>query len=228
MGAADPVWFGAIGPSAPGTTEETLGVPPRTPQPPQGGGGLESTAVLLVRAREGDRGARELLAARYYAVLRRFAHGRLPASARGMVETDDLVQTTVVRALAHIDHFEPRREGAFLAYLRRILINQIRDEMRRATRAPVFETASGLDDRRPSPLEELVGRESLERFEAALEKLRDKEREAVILRVEMGLGHQEVADALGIRSATAARMYVSRAVAKLAAHMREDGARNSA
>ena len=185
------------------------------------GEGLESTAVLLVRARAGDRDAREALAGRYYAILLRFAHGRLPSNARGMVETDDLVQTTVVRALAHIDAFEPRREGAFLAYLRRILINQIRDEMRRAARAPGFDEADErLDDPRPSPLEELVGKESLERFEAALAMLREREREAVILRVELGFGHQEVADALGIPSATAARMCVSRAIAKLADHMK--------
>jgi RNA polymerase sigma-70 factor (ECF subfamily) len=178
--------------------------------------------VLLVRARGGDHGARETLASRYYTILRRFAHGRLPSNARGLVETDDLVQVTVVRALEHLDRFEPRREGAFLAYLRRILINQIRDEMRRAARRPGFEEADErIDDPRPSPLEELVGKESLERFEAALARLKDKEREAVILRVELGLSHQEVADALGIRTATAARMYVSRAIAKLAEQMRE-------
>ena len=60
--------------------------------------------------------------------------------------------------------------------------------MRRATRAPRIESISeSLGDETPSPLEELVGRESLERFEAALARLREKEREAIILRVELGL-----------------------------------------
>lgn len=193
--------------------------PPATPRTD-----LESTAVLLGRARDGDRGARELLAGRYYTILRRFAHGRLPGTARGMIETDDLVQNTVMKALDHLDDFEPRREGAFLAYLRRILINQVRDEMRRASRAPELKPASEtIDDPRPAPLEELVGRESLERFEAALGELREKEQEAIILRVELGLSHQEIAEALGIRSANAARMYVSRSIAALAERMRDLG-----
>lgn len=196
--------------------------PQDPPEPPRTD--LESTAVLLVRARDGDRGARELLAGRYYTILRRFAHGRLPSSARGMLETDDLVQNTVMKALDHLDRFEPRREGAFLAYLRRILINQVRDEMRRVSRAPAHQPASEtIDDPRPAPLEELVGRETIERFESALGELRDKEQEAVILRVELGMSHQEIADALGIRSANAARMYVSRSIAALAERMRDLG-----
>lgn len=204
----------------------SLGVPRSTPQTRPGGAGeLEKTAVLLVRARDGDRAARESLALRYYGVLRRFAHGRLPGSARGMVDTDDMVQIAVMRALDRLDSFEPRREGAFLAYLRRILVNQIRDEMRRASRAPMVESVSdSLGDGTPSPLEELVGRESLERFETALARLRDKEREAIILRVELGFSHQEIADALGIRSANAARMFVTRAIATLAERMRSPGA----
>ena len=206
-------------------------MPRSTPQiaPADAGAGLEKTAVLLVRARGGDRGARESLALRYYGVLRRFAHGRLPRSARGMVDTDDMVQLTVVKALDRLESFEPRREGAFLAYLRRILINQIRDEMRRATRAPRIESISeSLGDETPSPLEELVGRESLERFEAALARLREKEREAIILRVELGLSHQEIADAIGIRTANAARMFVSRSIAALAEQMRAPGASDDA
>ena len=141
-----------------------------------------------------------------------------------MVETGDLVQTTVMRAMESLDRFEPRREGAFLAYLRRILINEVRDEIRRAVRAPEHEQVSeSLNDRRPSPLEEMIGRESLDRFEAALGELREKEREAIILRVELGFGHQEIADALGIPTATAARMYVTRAIAKLAERIRAGG-----
>jgi len=182
---------------------------------------LESTALLLNRARRGDDLAREQLASRYYQILRRFAHGRLPGNARGMLETNDLVQVTVMRALDHLDKFEPQREGAFLAYLRRILINQIRDEIRRAARRPVLESElESLPDDRPSPLEEVVGRESLERFENALAALPDKQKEAIIMRVELGFSHQEIADGLGIKTANAARMYVARAIAALAEQMK--------
>src|SRR5512140_2869820 len=95
-----------------------------------------STARLLRLVREGDARARETLCARYLKSLRPFAHGRVPRYARDLLDTDDLVQVTVVRALSHIERFEPRREGAFLAYLRQILLNQVRDEARRVARKP--------------------------------------------------------------------------------------------
>lgn len=192
------------------------------PKPP---GELESTAVLLGRARRGDRTAREELASRYYTILMRFAHGRLPGNARGMLETRDLVQNAVVRGLEHLDRFEPRREGAFLAYLRRILINQVRDEIRGAARRPGLESIEEtLPGEGRTPLDHLVGKEAMELFESALAKLTPREREAVILRVELGLSHEEIAQALNIRTANAARMCVSRAIESLAARMRELGA----
>ena len=38
-----------------------------------------------------------------------------------------------------------------------------------------------------SPLEEAIGREAVERYEAALQRLKPEEREAIIARVELGL-----------------------------------------
>jgi DNA-directed RNA polymerase specialized sigma24 family protein len=62
----------------------------------------------------------------------------------------------------------------------------------------------------------------IERYESALERLTPEQREAVIMRIEMGLSHQEVADALGAPSADAARMIVARALAHLAEELRDD------
>ena len=116
---------------------------------------LDSTATLLRRFRQGDLAARDAILARYAPALRRWAQGRLPARARGLVDTDDLVQITLLRALGRLKEFEPRREGAFLAYLRSILLNQIREELRRALRRPRQEEIDeeSLRDCGPSPLE---------------------------------------------------------------------------
>lgn len=180
----------------------------------------EHTGVLLGRIRAGDARAREALFARYLPILRRWAHQRLPRRARDLSDTDDLVQVTLVRAFRRIETFEHRGEGAFLAYLRHILVNVIRDELRRADVRPVRE---GLDDslpsRTPSPVEEVMGRERLERFERALETLSPEHREAVILRIEFGFSHQQVAEAIGKPTANAARMTVSRALLELARTM---------
>src|SRR5262245_58190505 len=65
----------------------------------------ESTAALLEQVRDGDDPARERLIGRYLPMLRHWASGRLPARARGPVETDDLVQVTLIRALDRIRDF---------------------------------------------------------------------------------------------------------------------------
>jgi RNA polymerase sigma-70 factor (ECF subfamily) len=74
-------------------------------------------------------------------------------------------------------------------------------------------------DRSASPLEEAIGREAVDRYEAALARLRPEEREAIVARVEMDCSYQEVAQALDKPSADAARMAVSRALLRLAEEM---------
>jgi len=181
---------------------------------------VESTATLLARVRGGDRLAREHLVRRYLPALLRWGHGRLPSHARDLSDTDDLVQNTLLKALDGVASFEPRREGAFLAYLRTILLNEVRGELRRVARRPgrepltddVVETAT-------SPVEQAVGSAAIGAYEAALGTLSAEEREGVILRIELGFSHRQVADALGKPSADAARMLVARAVVRLAEAM---------
>ena len=183
---------------------------------------LASTQVLLAGARAGDESAREELVERFLPVLRRWAHGRLPTYARGLVDTDDLVQVTLIRALNNLDRFEPKHEGAFLAYLRRIVLNSVRDEIRRSMRTPQQEEVTEtLVDRGPSLLERTLGREVVESYERALAALPEAQQEAVILRVEFGYSYPEIAAALGRPSANAVRMMVSRALVSLAEGMNE-------
>ena len=181
---------------------------------------VESTATLLARVRAGDRVAREHLVRRYLATLLRWGHRRLPSHARDLSDTQDLVQTTLLKALDHVGDFEPRREGAFLAYLRTILLNEVRGEIRRIARRPLrVPLSDDLAAQRPSPVEEAIGRAAIDAYEKALNGLSAEEREGVILRIEMGFTHQQVADALGRSSADAARMLVARAMVRLAEAM---------
>ena len=165
--------------------------------------------------------ARERLLSRIYRPLIRFAHGRLPARARDLTDTEDLVQVALLRALDHIEEFDPRREGAFMAYLRSILLNLVRDEARRVSRRPEQEEmGENLATSYPSPLEEAVGREALERYDAALDKLTKEQREAVMLRVEMGYTYAQIAEGMALASTDSARMMVTRAIARLGRLMR--------
>jgi RNA polymerase sigma-70 factor (ECF subfamily) len=182
--------------------------------------GEHSTVELLERVRSGQDDALEALYLRYLAPLRRWARGRLPGWARDAMETDDVVQETLLQTLGHLGSFESRHTGAFHAYLRRAVRNRIFDEMRRVGRRPVSgNPPTRQPDPRPSPLEEAIGRETLDRYESALERLSRADREAVIARVELGLAYREVARALDKPSADAARMAVSRALVRLAREM---------
>ena len=180
-----------------------------------------STLVLLDLARAGESQALDRLFERYVSPLQRFARGRLPVYARDLLDTGDLVQETLVQTLKHIERFEPRREGALWAYLRQALVNRIRDEVRRVMRRPPPGALdSGHPDEGASPLEQAVGRQATERYEAALLRLKPEEREAVIARVELGHTFEEIAAALDKPSAEAARKTVSRALVRLAEEMR--------
>jgi RNA polymerase sigma factor (sigma-70 family) len=180
----------------------------------------ESSYALVLRAHDGDRSAQDELCARYLPRLQRWAHGRLPAWARGALDTHDLVQDTFIQVLKRIGDFEPRHEGAFHGYLRQALINRVRDEIRRATRhappQPLDPAKAGSD---PSPLEEAIGRETLERYESALLRLKPTDREAIMLRIELNYPYADIATALGKPSIAAAQMAVSRALVRLAEEM---------
>lgn len=176
-----------------------------------------ATAVLLVRARGGDVEAREELFQRFLPVLRRWAHRRLPLHARDLNETSDLVQITLLRALNRIDRFEARGEGAFLGYLRQILLNVVREEIRRsARRGPHESLKETLASPYSSLAEQVIGLEQMERYQRALETMSEEQQQAVLLRLEFGYTYAQIAEALGKPSPDAARMTVVRALAELA------------
>lgn len=186
---------------------------------------LDSTLTLISRAREGDRVALELIAERYQSALTRFAHGRMPAAARGMVDTDDIVQVAVVRTLGRLDTIDASLRGSLLAYLRRAVLNQIRDEIRRAQRRPLPEGVSvDLPALDRDPLQQLISREELERYDEALAQLPSDQQEAFMMRIEMDCGYREIAEALARPSAEAARMLVRRAIQTLARLLRRPAA----
>jgi len=191
-------------------------------------GAVESSLSLIERARAGDQSALNALMARHLPRLRRWASGRLPRWARDVADTQDLVQETLLQTFKRIDRFESRGEGALQAYLRQGVLNRIRDEYRKAGRRP---PRAELDSQKPdsgaSPLEEAVGREAVERYEKALQRLRAEDREAIIARIEMGFTHEELARLLGKPSANAARMALERALVRLAAEMHGVGAQQT-
>ena len=195
---------------------------PEVPRP----SAIDSTFDLLERARRGDQGAIDRLFARHLAPLQRWATGRLPRWARDLTDTDDLVQDTLLRTFKRVESFEPRHAGALRTYLRQAVLNRMRDELRRHARRPEHKILNDDIDgetEASSPLEQAIGREAVQSYEQALERLRPEEREAVIGRVELGLTYEELAEALGKPTADAARKASERALVRLAEEMKRGG-----
>ncbi len=129
-----------------------------------------------------------------------------------------------MQTFKRIGDFEPRRVGALQAYLRQAILNRIRDELRRKGRQPEIRDLDGLEpDRGESPLEHAIGREAVECYERALERLKPEEREAIIARVELGYSYDELAEALGKPTPDAARKAAQRALVRLAEEMKRGG-----
>ncbi len=176
----------------------------------------ESTIELVTRARSGDRMAVEALMQRCLPSLKRWAHGRLPAGARGHFDTGDLVQDAALHVLGRLHAFEPRHVGAMQAYLRQTVINRIRDEVRRVIRQPVpVELVDDHPSDGTSPLEEAIRAETYQRYRAALTRLSSRDRQLIVARVEVCWSLHEISDRFGLRTLDAARMAVTRALRRL-------------
>lgn len=177
--------------------------------------------ALLARAQAGDQAALDELLRRYLPRLKRWLHGRLPASARGLADTDDLIQDTLINVLRVLPDFEIRHEAGLQSYLRQALWNRLREEVRRWAKKPVsLALDDGLTSPLLSPIEEAIGQEALNRYEAALQQLDADERSAVVGRLEFGYSYPELALMLGRNTPDAARKLVERAIPRLATLMR--------
>jgi DNA-directed RNA polymerase specialized sigma24 family protein len=106
--------------------------------------------------------------------------------------------------------------------LRRALLNRIKDETRKVARKPELTALGGTEaDTAPSPLDQTVGQDLQEQYESAMMQLKEDDRAAVFLRVELKIGYEEIADVLNKPSLDAARMTVQRALVRLAEEMQD-------
>ena len=181
----------------------------------------DATCQLLERAKGGDREALDILFARHMPALRRWASGRLPVWARDIADTQDLVQETVLQVFKRVEVFEPRGDGALQAYLRQAVMNRIRNEFRQRRRRPSFQELDGQAPAdRTSALQAAIRQEQLDRYDEALSRLNEPERDLIVARVEVGLTYAEMAEALGKPSWNAARMATARALLRLAEELK--------
>lgn len=185
--------------------------------------GPEATSELIDRVQQGDEEALGQLLERCLPALQRWARGRLPAYARGSADTVDLVQDTVLAVLRRLNVFEVRHQGAFQAYLRQAVMNRIRDIIRQRQRGPhQTEMPEEVAAEATSPLDRLIGAENVSRYEAALLRLRDEDREAIVGRFELQYSYEDLAVILNKPTINATRVAVTRAVKRLVEELHHD------
>jgi RNA polymerase sigma-70 factor (ECF subfamily) len=149
--------------------------------------------VLIRQAREGNRSALEALVEKHQGVVFRFLLGILKDEDRAA----DAVQETFLKALGRLESF--RGDSTFRTWLLAIARNEalgmIRGEGRR--REDALEDAEELSDRSPSPDRMAIEGDEVRRIREAMERLPDKQRLSVSLRLFDGLSFREIAEATG-------------------------------
>ena len=124
---------------------------------------------------------------------------------------DDLVQETLLRALANINSFQPGTNMS--AWLFTILRNLFRSEYRKRRREVEDADGSYADTLKSQP--EQSSRVEFEEFRGALAKLPPDQREALILVGASGFSYEEAAEICGCAVGTI-KSRVNRARSRLA------------
>lgn len=150
---------------------------------------------LAWHAREGGREAFDLLVERHGPAILAFL--RRAAGRAG--DAEDLFQETFLRAFRHIRTLrEPERVGGWLA---RIAGNAVRRHFERSRAridaGPLDEEPA--DGAEPPPDEPLDASARAEDVRSAIDRLPDRQRAVLSMRVDLGLGFAAIGEALGIR-----------------------------
>ncbi|MET0546746.1 MAG: sigma-70 family RNA polymerase sigma factor [Caulobacterales bacterium] len=124
---------------------------------------------------------------------------------------DDLVQETMLRALANIHSFQPGTNMS--AWLFTILRNLFRSEYRKRKREVEDADGSYAESLKSQP--DQLGRVEFQEFRTALGQLPDEQREALILVGASGFSYEEAADICGCAVGTV-KSRVSRGRSQLA------------
>jgi RNA polymerase sigma-70 factor, ECF subfamily len=149
-------------------------------------------SLLVERARAGDPAAREQLVARYVDDVFRLTHRIL--GDRELAQ--DATQDAFLNALRSLDRF--RGHASFRTWLLRIAVNAARTIGRRQVRRR--EVALAAAEREvslgPDPATRAEHSAEARRVEAALQRLPERQRLTVSLRIQQGLSYAEIAYAL--------------------------------
>jgi RNA polymerase sigma-70 factor, ECF subfamily len=183
---------------------------------------VDDDARLMLAFRDGDRRAFETLFARYTPRVLTF----LTRLVRDHARAEELTQDVFVRIYNAAGRYEAK--ARFSTWIFGIAHNLALNELARVhhrheqTGIPLEELPSA--DPAPAADEQLEAERTRRRLERALAKLPDRQRAALLLRSEQGLGYDEIAQALAT-SVSSVKSLIQRAREKLLAELGIEGSR---
>jgi RNA polymerase sigma-70 factor (ECF subfamily) len=179
----------------------------------------DDDARLMVRYREGDLAAFQMLYSRHKGPLYRY----LQRTLRGSEAANDVFQEIWSKIIASRRSYEPKAQ--FNTFLYHIAHNCVIDHFRRSARhresqtQDIGELAEQIASARELP-EEALSRAQLEaRFRGALDQLPLEQREVFVLHEESGLGLDDIGRITGVAMETA-KSRLRYAVSKLRTALR--------
>lgn len=181
----------------------------------------DADGALMLRFRDGDRQAFELLYQRHKTALFRY----LQRMCRSPETADDLFQEVWSRVILSAERYQVRAQ--FKTYLFRIAHNCAIDHFRHSGRQPVDHAhdVSELQDALPGRAHEQPEAQASEQelradFRRALQELPAEQRETFVLYEESGLGLEEIGNITGVPMETA-KSRLRYAVTKLRTALRQ-------
>jgi len=159
----------------------------------------------------------------YRSYLLLIANRELSPELRQIVGASDFVQESLIEAQQSLDNFAGKSEEQFLAWLRRILVNNVTDAARCYRQAvtrtlslqgqPVSEFGPVVDPQ-PTPAAALLAADRVEQLQVAIGRLPDEYRRVIQLRNFELLSFAEIARRMGKAAGTVCRTWY-RAIERL-------------
>jgi RNA polymerase sigma-70 factor, ECF subfamily len=152
----------------------------------------DSDEALMERIAMQDEGAFRLLAGRQLPKMLNLAQKLLGSAA----DADEIAQEALLRVWINARRFDPRR-SRLGTWLYRIVYNLSVDRLRRP-RAHALDEALEVSDPAPSALDALARRADLDRLAAAMAKLPERQRAALLLFYHEEMSGPDAAEILGL------------------------------
>jgi RNA polymerase sigma-70 factor (ECF subfamily) len=192
---------------------------------------IQKTQHLVALAKDGNRSALNQLYSVYSERVRWMVRFRMGKELRSKLESMDMVQDTLIHALNDLDDFTYKNEGDFIRWLSTIAENVLRGNLKKLhtnkrdirREVPLNDYGPNAGSRlisNPGPIEAttpsviMSKKEDLCNLEKAIDQLKPKYREVIVLAKIDGLSYKDIGKRLG-KSEDAVGMLLSRAMLAL-------------